>query len=187
MVSWLSDLVVGHSRLELNSTIGKSWMVGLVGNYSYAKFPKVAEHTSGGTGSGGSYSNSWASIPTIRDLSAGVRFYYFKRKEGKCAPSGRYLVAGLDFGIKNSLTETVVETTIPQYPYNETYTYYSSTKETVERSVILSMGFGRSFVLKKRILFGYGLDFGLDLFASDTDQFAIRHLLKPLLKIGYTF
>ncbi len=186
MANFISRDFVGHNRLSVNYVFGKNFMVGIDGNYTYGQYERLQT----GTGyyssiDGGYYSAFWTTPPQIRDLSVGMSLYYFRNKEGGLAPTGRYFFISGSYGIANAYREEIALTGGTQW--NPTYTVYKYlNKDSTRTSIIIGIGFGRNFIIEKRLLLGYSLDFGIDVRAV-ASQWSNRYIMRPSIQIGYTF
>lgn len=179
LVDYISTDFIGHNRLSINCVFGKNFMIGVDGNYSYAKYNKYKTDPNYSSG------NIWENAPQIRDMSVGASLYYFRNKEGGYAPTGRYFFISTSYGVANVQRYEKVQTGGNQW--NPYYSYYNTLdKDSTRTSIILGIGFGRNFIIKKRLLLGYSLDFGFDMKATQA-RWENRYIMRPSIQIGYTF
>jgi hypothetical protein len=134
----------------------------------------------------GSYTNSrefqdfsYESLQ-VKDLTGGISFLYFFKNHQSFAPIGRYFGIGLDFGRQNLLRTVYGEPEYEGGPLEENL-YYDDVEST--SLMIYSAYFGKNFLIKERLLLGYGVQFGW----SSGEGPKSRHFLKPQFNLGFIF
>ena len=156
--------IIMHQKLNLGMTLGKHFSVNLTGSYTNSR-----EMTNG------TYENL-----QINDITGGITFSYFYKNHQSFAPIGRYFGIGVDFGRQN-LERIVIEEQTDPYYYASEYKYYDNEETT--RLFIFSAFFGKNFLIKEKLLLGYGIQYGI---CSGNGPVA-RHCIKPQFIIGLIF
>lgn len=156
--------IIMHQKLNFGVALGKHFSVNLTGSYTNTR-----EMTSG------SYENL-----QIKDVTGGITFTYFYKNHQSFAPIGRYFGLGIDIGRQNLERTIFVASPYIGNPPSE-FRYYDNEETT--KLYIFSAFFGKNFLIKERILLGYGIQFGL---CSGTGPVA-RHCIKPQFIFGFIF
>lgn len=181
-VDIISAEPVNHTRAEFTLNLNKSLMVGVEGNFSYASYDKYTSPSLSEN-----YDGNWLETPTIQDLTVGLKLYYFRTASGSRAPSGRYFFSSLHYGKKNSFYQTDSIQVAPNPVNNNVYIINHLNKDVKEKIMLLSLGFGRNYIVHKNILLGYCFEVGIEFTRNIQDPFEYRHFMKPMVKIGYAF
>lgn len=119
---------------------------------------------------------------SIKDVSGGISFLYFRKFHQNYAPVGRYMGLRFDYGKQNSVREIPD----PEDIYNEQKLYYYD-DQIRTKMMIISAEFGRNYVFKEKFLFGYGIQYGFVLGDTHEDAPKYRQLLKPHFNFGIIF
>lgn len=156
--------IIMHQKVNFGMALGKHFSVNLTGSYTNSR-----EMTNG------DYENL-----QIKDVTGGITFTYFYKNHQSFAPIGRYFGLGIDIGRQN------LERTVYGDPYyvggpKQEFLYYDNAETT--KLYIFSAFFGKNFLIKERLLLGYGIQYGL---CSGNGPVA-RHCLKPQFIIGIIF
>ena len=167
MVDFVSEKFVLHQKLILGYSVSKNFSIDLHVSDSRSKL----------------YVSNYGNIkPTfqIHDFLIGGSIFYHRKFHHSYAPLGRYYGIGLDIGQQNSLREVTVPS---EYYYDEEYVYEFYDDVNRVRMILVSAYFGRNFLFKEKIFFGYGLQLGIGL----EENQPLRHFGKPYINCGILF
>jgi hypothetical protein len=156
--------IVMHSKLNFGCALGKHFSVNLTGSYTNSRTFESPN------------SSSYKSVQ-INDVTGGIVINYYYKNYQSFAPLGRYVGFGVDFGTQNAERIVLKDN---EYGTDENK-YYDGTKKN--RLVIYSFYFGKNFLVKDRLLLGWGIQYGLCSGAGPT----LRHCIKPQFNLGIIF
>lgn len=155
-----------HHRLNLGFVIGKHFTINLNGSYTNSRETL-------------SFDN-YESVQ-VNDVSGGISFCYFYKNHQSFAPLGRYIGISFDYGTQNKARIVYGLPLYDGYPPEE-YQYYDKQEKT--SLMIMSIFTGKNFLIKEKILLGYGIQFGLVVKGNGP---VLRHFIKPQFNIGFLF
>jgi hypothetical protein len=118
----------------------------------------------------------------VNDVSGGISFCYFYKNHQSFAPLGRYIGISFDYGTQNKdRTVYTIDPLYPDYPPGEEKYYDKQEKTSL---MIMSIITGKNFLIKEKLLLGYGIQFGLVVKGNGP---VLRHFIKPQFNIGFLF
>lgn len=150
--------IMMHHKLNAGVALGKHLSLNLTGSY---------------TNSRALSSNDYYESVQVNDVSAGITLQYFYTNFQSFAPIGRYVGLGIDFGMQNSKRDLSTET----------QTIYRYDSQVREKMMMISIYLGKNFLVRERILLGYGVQLGV----ITQGDFKFRHCVKPQFIIGIPF
>lgn len=155
--SWPLRYWIYYHDVDLGFALSDHWSVNVRGMYGTHKMQPV----------NGFYDAE------INDLTVGLSFSYFRKQMQSFAPVGKYIRFGLDYGKQNSAREV------------DGISVYDGF-ERIDL-IIPSVTFGRNFLIKEWLLFGYGLQTGWCFGDPEKRSPKARQLFKPHFNIGIIF
>jgi len=121
----------------------------------------------------------------IQDFTLGINFLYFKKVLNAHTPIGKYIGLGFEYGEQNS--SRTVDIPVPSsWGWGANAYRTEDYFDNFERVplMIVSIYFGRNFLIKEKFLFGYGIQGGISLTQNNQPS---RHFGKPFFNFGYIF
>lgn len=152
--------IIMHQKVNVGFAIAKHWSVNLIGAYTNSR----------------EMQNSNFQTLQVKDITGGVSINYFKKNLQSFAPIGRFVGLSIEVGSQNLVRNGFILVNIPPTP--KPMDYYDTQKRG--SLVLISAIFGKNFLIKEHIIFGYGVQFG---YCTGGGPY-YRHLIKPQFNFG---
>lgn len=151
---------ISHHKLNLGCALGKHFSVNLTGQHSFG---------------GREATGNLGETILISDQLVGLQFNYFRKLHNSFTPIGTYWGVSFEYGMQNDTREEIVDI----------YTLIHIDDTNREPFAVISIHTGRNYLIKERLLLGFGLQFGLAV--MNTEDQPQRYLGKPTFNIGFIF
>jgi hypothetical protein len=172
LIGTLSTKFLTHHKVNFGWSVLKHFSINSTFSYSKKDFFILDSELSGESFDGRIYKTF-----NIKDISGGINILYFRKSMQGYSPIGKYFGVGMDFGKQNSLS-TLTNPNNPLYVFN----YYTDLDR--ETLIMISAFIGRNFLIKEKVLLGYGIQFSRILNVADQPE---RQNSKPYFNMGYIF